>query len=76
MKDDRVYLQHIRDALADIAGYCGSDHGAFLDDRMRQDATLRKLEVIGQAVKYLSEQTTLRRHRLPAMGWYGISNFS
>jgi len=44
MKDDRVYLQHILEALQDIAAYCGSDHGAFLDDRMRQDATLRKLE--------------------------------
>jgi len=49
MKDDRVYLQHIRDALQDIAASCGSDHGAFLDDRMRQDATLRKLEVIDPA---------------------------
>jgi uncharacterized protein with HEPN domain len=57
MKDDRVYLQHIRDALQDIARYCGSDHEAFIDDRMRQDATLRKLEVIGQAVKSLSEHT-------------------
>lgn len=28
MKDDRIYLQHIREALQDIAGYCGSDHGA------------------------------------------------
>jgi hypothetical protein len=29
--DDRVYLQHIRDALEDIAGHCGSGHGAFLN---------------------------------------------
>src|ERR1700680_104176 len=65
MKDDHVYLQHIRDALQDIAGYCGSDHSAFLDDRMRQDATLRKLEVIGQAVKSLSEHTKLRRPEIP-----------
>jgi len=65
MKDDRVYLQHIRDALEDIAEYCGSDHNAFLDDRMRQDATLRKLEVIGQAVKNLSEHTKLRRPEIP-----------
>ena len=46
MKDDRVYLQHIQDALNDIAGYCGSDRDGFFDDRMRQDATLRKLGVI------------------------------
>ena len=65
MKDDRVYLQHIRDALQDIAEYCGSNHGAFLDDRMRQDATLRKLEIIGQAVKNLSEDTRSRRPEIP-----------
>ena len=65
MKDDRVYLQHIRDALQDVAAYCGSDHGAFLDDRMRQDATLRKLEVIGQAVKNLSEDTKSRQPEIP-----------
>ena len=61
MKDDRVYLQHIRDALEDITAYCGSDHDAFVNDRMRQDATLRKLEVIGQAVKNLSEPTKSRQ---------------
>jgi uncharacterized protein with HEPN domain len=65
MKDDRVYLQHIRDALQDIAAYCGSDHGAFFDDRMRQDATLRKLEVIGQAVKNLSEDAKSRQPEIP-----------
>jgi uncharacterized protein with HEPN domain len=50
VKDDRVYLQHIRDALNDIANYCGSDREGFFNDRMRQDATLRKLEVVGQPV--------------------------
>jgi uncharacterized protein with HEPN domain len=37
VKDDRVYLQHIQDALNDIAGYCGSDREGFFSDRMRQD---------------------------------------
>ena len=65
MKDDRVYLQHIRDALDDIAAYCGSDREVFIGDRMRQDATLRKLEVIGQAVKNLSEHTKSRQSEIP-----------
>ena len=65
MKDDRVYLQHIRDALEDVTAYCGSDHDAFVNDRMRQDATLRKLEVIGQAVKNLSEDTKSRQPEIP-----------
>ena len=65
MKDDRVYLQHIQDALHDIASYCGSDREAFFIDRMRQDATLRKLEVIGQAVKNLSEGSNARQPEIP-----------
>ena len=65
MKDDRVYLQHIRDALDDIDAYCASGRETFMADRMRQDATLRKLEIIGQAVKNLSEQTKSRQPETP-----------
>jgi uncharacterized protein with HEPN domain len=65
VKDDRVYLQHIQDDLNDIANYCGSDREEFFNDRMRQDATLRKLEVIGQAVKNLSERTKSRQPDIP-----------
>jgi uncharacterized protein with HEPN domain len=32
---------------------------------MRQDVTLRKLEVIGQAVKNLSEETKSRQPHIP-----------
>ncbi len=65
MKDDRVYLEHIREALHDIATYTSISREAFFADRMRQDATLRKLEVIGQAVKNLSEQTKWRQPQIP-----------
>ena len=53
VKDDRVYLQHIRDALEDIASYANAGRDAFFAERMRQDATIRKLQVIGEAVKNL-----------------------
>jgi len=65
VKDDRVYLEHIRDALADIATYTSAGRDAFFDERIRQDATLRKLEVIGQAVKNLSEESKSRRPQIP-----------
>ncbi len=70
MKEDRVYLLHIRDALEDIAAYCGNDHDAFIGDRMRQDATLRKLQVIGQGVKNLSEHT---KSHAPEIPWKQIA---
>jgi uncharacterized protein with HEPN domain len=65
VRDDRIYPQHIRDAIDDITAYCGSDRDGFFSDRMRQDATLRKLEVIGQAVKNLSEATKSREPEIP-----------
>lgn len=65
MKDDRVYLQHILDAIQDIEEYAGVGRDAFMGNRMRQDALLRKLEVIGEAVKNLSERVKQRRSEIP-----------
>jgi uncharacterized protein with HEPN domain len=65
VNDDRVYLEHIRDALEDIAIYTAVGRDVFFAERMRQDATLRKLEVIGQAVKNLSEVTKVRQAHIP-----------
>lgn len=65
MKDDRVYLEHIRDALSDVSTYTNVGREAFFHDRMRQDATLRKLQVIGQAVKNLSEDIKSRHPQIP-----------
>jgi uncharacterized protein with HEPN domain len=65
VKDDRVYLEHIRDAIGDIAAYTASGRDAFFVDPMRQDATLRKLEVIGQAVKNLSDACKSREPHIP-----------
>ena len=70
MSNDSVYLQHIRDALADIVAYTGAGRDVFFAERMRQDATLRKLEIIGQAVKKLSDET---RSREPEIAWKQIA---
>jgi len=65
VKDDRIYLGHIRDAISDIRAYASVGQKAFLADRMRQDAIIRKLEIIGEAVKQLSEDTRARRPEIP-----------
>ena len=70
MKDDGVYLQHIRDALDDIFTYASAGREAFFADRMRQDATIRKLQVIGQAVKNLSDTS---KSQDPAIPWKQIA---
>ena len=65
MKDDRIYLGHIREALQDVEQYASVGRDAFMTDKMRQDALLRKLEVIGEAVKNLSEDSKGRRREIP-----------
>jgi uncharacterized protein with HEPN domain len=65
VKDERVYLGHIRDAINDIKVYASAGEEAFLADRMRQDAIIRKLEIIGEAVKQVSDATRARRPEIP-----------
>ena len=64
MKDERVYLGHIRDAI-NIEEYTSVSRDAFVAERMRQDAVIRKLEIIGEAVKQLSNATKERRPEIP-----------
>jgi len=65
VKNERVYLVHIRDAIGDIREYVAPGREVFLTDRLRQDAVLRKLEIIGEAVKRLSDATRQRRPEIP-----------
>ena len=74
MKDQRLYLGHIREAIADIRTYAAAGESAFLTDRMRQDAIIRKLEMIGEAVKQLSDVTRLQRPAIPWRQIAGIGN--
>ncbi len=55
MNDDRVYPLHIRDSLHRILEYTSNGRDAFLADTKTQDAVIRNLEIIGEAVKNLSE---------------------
>ncbi len=70
MRDERLYLGHILEAIADIRTYAEAGEVAFRADRMRQDAIIRKLEVIGEAVKQLSDET---RRQQPAIPWRQIA---
>lgn len=65
MKGERVYLGHLRDAINDIEQYTSAGRDAFMAERMRQDAVIRKLEIIGEAVKQLSNATKESRPEIP-----------
>ncbi len=70
MKDDRVYLQHIRDALGRILTYTASGRTAFLASPQAQDAVIRNLEILGEAVKHLSPEL---RQAHPEIPWKRIA---
>ena len=67
-----TYLQHIQDALERVAAYTADGKQASLTSTLQQDAVLRNLEVIGEAVKRLPRgprsgpQHAMEAHRRPA----------
>ena len=70
MKDPAVYLRHIRDAIARIGKYTAQGRKAFFEDSMVQDAVIRNLEVIGEAVRGLPPEL---KHRHPEIPWRSIT---
>ncbi len=70
MKDDQVYLAHIRDAIERIEAFTSGGSDQFLADPMVQDAVIRNLEVIGEAVKGLSDDL---RSANPEVPWKQIA---
>ncbi len=56
-KSDRDYLAHIREAIKRTTLYTENMHYEdFLLDVKTQDAVVRNIEIIGEAVKNLSEE--------------------
>jgi len=55
-KESLVFLQHILESIDTIEEYTKDlSEGAFLESREKQDAVIRRLEIIGEAVKNLPE---------------------
>lgn len=70
MKSDGVFLRHILNAITKIERFTSGNAGTFSEDPLVQDAVLRNLEVIGEAVKNLSPE--LRRAH-PEVPWSRIA---
>jgi uncharacterized protein with HEPN domain len=70
MKDTRVYLLHIRDAIVQIESYTEGGREEFFNKKMIQDAVIRNLEIIGEATKKLTPDL---RDRYPEVPWSRIA---
>ncbi len=68
---DNERLQDIREAIQRIGTYVsGMCYEDFLDDIKTQDAVIRNIEIIGEAVKGVSEAA---RESLPSIPWRSIA---
>ncbi|MDP3697831.1 MAG: DUF86 domain-containing protein [Candidatus Taylorbacteria bacterium] len=73
-KSDEPYIRHVFDAITLMEGYVkGLDRDKFLDDKskMIQDAVIREFEIIGEAVKRLSDEI---KKKNPSLPWRDIGD--
>jgi uncharacterized protein with HEPN domain len=67
---DDDYLRHIEEAGAKIGRFiAGKSDEAFLADEITQDAVIRNLEIVGEAVSKLSDEL---RNANPDIPWLAI----
>ena len=66
MKDDRLYLIHIKECIERIEEYVAAGKTAFLGSTLIQDAVVRNLQIIGQSAKNISPEIKLNH---PEVDW-------
>jgi len=75
MKSDKLYIGHIIDAISAIEEYVsGMSYDDFSKDKKTQDAVLRKLEVVGEASKRLSDKLMKSLSEVPWKDIIGMRN--
>jgi uncharacterized protein with HEPN domain len=71
-RSDAEFISDIVEAISRISAYTtGMTYEAFLADTKTQDATVRNLEIIGEAVKRLSPELRARYADIPWKGMAG-----
>ena len=73
--NDKDYIKHILHAIDNIGNYIGASgkNGFFLDEKT-QDAVIRNLEVIGEAVSKISGTLKTRYNEVPWRQRSGMRN--
>lgn len=73
MKDDRLYLIHIRECVERIDSYVTvKDKQKFLDSTLIQDAVLRNLQVLAESTQRLSDAA---KESASEVDWFKIAGF-
>ncbi|RJP49859.1 MAG: DUF86 domain-containing protein [Anaerolineaceae bacterium] len=72
-RNESLYLTDIQDACKKVLKFTkGMTYKDFVHDDLHFDAVLRNLEIIGEAVKNISEET---RRKYPEVKWRKIAGF-
>ncbi len=72
MKNDRPYLADILQALQRVEEIGRHGREAFLADWLLQDAAIRNFEIVGEAVKRISEELQAGHPEIP---WSDLAGF-
>ena len=70
-RDPSVFLKHIRLCLDRIDAYVGEGRAGFMADSKTQDAVIRNLEIIGQAVRDYDPDALAAA--APSIPWHRIA---
>lgn len=62
---DRLYLQHVLDAIEAIEDFTAEGREQFFADAKTQSAVIRQIEIISEAVKQLSAALTTAEPSIP-----------
>ncbi len=73
---DKVYLNHIRDAIVAIREYMGDvDYAVFSQNNMMADAVVRQLAIIGEAANNLDPELRAKYPDIPWRNMIDMRNF-
>jgi len=72
VKDDAVYLRHIRECIRRLEENVAGGQVSFLSSHTLQDAVLRNLQTISESTQRLSEAT---KAAYPEIEWRRIASF-
>jgi uncharacterized protein with HEPN domain len=73
---ERARLRYIRQSIARIQQYTQGGREAFFRETIVQDAVLRRLETLADAVNRLSETVKARHPTIPWRQVYGFRNIA
>lgn len=72
MKDDRIYMEHVRECIQRIEEYTGMDKTRFMNSLLIQDAVIRNLQVLSESTQRISKKV---QSDYPGVEWRGIAGF-